>query len=457
MTYTILVVVALILVSGFIAYFGDLLGRRMGKKRLTLFKMRPRYTAIVVTTITGMLISALVLATLVSVNSQFRKVIFKGEQIILRNKQLSVANAYLADRGKELKQEIARQRRELVSARKDAERAKAQRDKAISYVDHLRQEIAQRQKELFELSKRADAAQDELDQRRGEVKLAQAELRVAEESLARAKEKVAETESKLGVAQARLEATQARLAEEMSGGGEAADYVIRLRTSELAFHQGDEIVRGVIDSKQSEFEKRTAFFNLLELAGKRAIEGGAKAGENGRAVNVIYRKSAGKEGVLLVGDEDKYIGSALDKIISSNSDVLVQIVCGMSALPNSQVPVEIRLYLNGLVYKNGDKIAESVIDGSKSKGSVLLAINNLLQVDVANTAMHAGIVPVFGQGRRVALGDNGDEQADELLDLVAQIKSMNSPADVSVYATSDIRASDAITAGNIRLVAAKAK
>jgi len=71
--------------------------------------------------------------------------------------------------------------------------------------------------------------------------------------------------------------------------------------------------------------------------------------------------------------------------------------------------------------------------------------------------MRAGIVPVFGQGRRVALGDNGDEQADELLDLVAQIKSMNLPADVSVYATSDIRASDSITAGNIRLVAAKAK
>ena len=67
MRYSIFFAIVLVLVSGFIAYFGDLLGRRMGKKRLTLFGLRPRHTAIGVTTITGMIIAALALITLISI------------------------------------------------------------------------------------------------------------------------------------------------------------------------------------------------------------------------------------------------------------------------------------------------------------------------------------------------------------------------------------------------------
>lgn len=460
MTYTILVVIVLIVVSGFIAYWGDILGRRMGKKRLTLFNLRPRHTAIVVTTITGMLISALVLLAAVSFNAEFRKGFFQYGQILKSRRLLARENGQLAIRGKQLRIEVARQRNELADARKDAALAKAQRDKARSYVTRLQREIARRQEELVELSKRADAALDELNQRRGEVKLAQAELRIAQESLTRAKEQVDETKFNLSVAQTRLDATQAELTDTEATGGVAAEYVIRLRTSELAFRQGDEIVRGIVNPVQSRFEKRTAFFNLLkllDLAGKKAMEGGAKVGENGRAVNVIYRQTTGGEGVLLVGDEGKYIDNAVEKIASSDSEVLVQIVCGMSALPNAQVPVEIRLYLNQLVYKKGDKIAETKIDGSRSEGYVLLVLNSFLQSDVAKVAARAGVVPVSGQEARFALGDNREAQADELLRLVAEIKSMNAVANVSVYATADVSAADSLNMGNIRLAVAKGK
>lgn len=66
MKYTWFFILALIAVSGFIAWFGDLLGRKMGKKRLSIFGMRPRHTAIFMTTITGMIISAIAIGTLLS-------------------------------------------------------------------------------------------------------------------------------------------------------------------------------------------------------------------------------------------------------------------------------------------------------------------------------------------------------------------------------------------------------
>ncbi len=64
-----LLIFSIIILAGVIAYLGDILGRRIGKKKLSLFKLRPRYTAILVSVITGILIAAITL-TILSVASQ---------------------------------------------------------------------------------------------------------------------------------------------------------------------------------------------------------------------------------------------------------------------------------------------------------------------------------------------------------------------------------------------------
>ena len=59
--YGIFLIIALVAVSGVIAYVGDIVGRRMGRKRLSLFGLRPRHTAIVISVAAGMLITILTL------------------------------------------------------------------------------------------------------------------------------------------------------------------------------------------------------------------------------------------------------------------------------------------------------------------------------------------------------------------------------------------------------------
>jgi len=54
---TAIVILLLLALCGFIAYIGDLLGRRLGKKRLTIFGLRPKHTAILLTVVTGVLIA----------------------------------------------------------------------------------------------------------------------------------------------------------------------------------------------------------------------------------------------------------------------------------------------------------------------------------------------------------------------------------------------------------------
>lgn len=58
MTSGYILIVAILLLGGVIATLGDRIGTKVGKARLSLFNLRPRKTATLVTVITGSLISA---------------------------------------------------------------------------------------------------------------------------------------------------------------------------------------------------------------------------------------------------------------------------------------------------------------------------------------------------------------------------------------------------------------
>ena len=61
----------LMLMGGLIAFLGDKIGSKVGKKRMTLFGLRPKYTSIIVTIISGVLISFLTVAVLAVVMKMY--------------------------------------------------------------------------------------------------------------------------------------------------------------------------------------------------------------------------------------------------------------------------------------------------------------------------------------------------------------------------------------------------
>jgi uncharacterized protein (DUF3084 family) len=101
MTLTMAILVALmVLLGGSLAYGGDWLGRRLGKQRLSLLGLRPRYTATLITTLTGALTVALTILVMTLANEAFRVWITRGDQILIelkRNEQM------LRQRASELK------------------------------------------------------------------------------------------------------------------------------------------------------------------------------------------------------------------------------------------------------------------------------------------------------------------------------------------------------------------
>jgi uncharacterized protein (DUF3084 family) len=77
MEFGVIVIPLLILVSGGIAYVGNLVGRSIGRRRLTLFGLRPRYTAQIITIATGMVITIVTVASVLLVSRDARQALFQ--------------------------------------------------------------------------------------------------------------------------------------------------------------------------------------------------------------------------------------------------------------------------------------------------------------------------------------------------------------------------------------------
>jgi uncharacterized protein (DUF3084 family) len=81
-------IVVLILVSGLVAFIGNLVGRAIGRKRLTLLGIRPRYTAQIITVVTGMLITVVTLAAVLLVSEDARQALFHLREIQQQTRDL---------------------------------------------------------------------------------------------------------------------------------------------------------------------------------------------------------------------------------------------------------------------------------------------------------------------------------------------------------------------------------
>ena len=68
--YGITLILILAVVGGVIAFIGDRLGTRIGKRKLSIFGLRPRHTAVVVTIFTGVCITTVTFGVMAAVSDR---------------------------------------------------------------------------------------------------------------------------------------------------------------------------------------------------------------------------------------------------------------------------------------------------------------------------------------------------------------------------------------------------
>lgn len=188
MTTAFILITAILILGGVIATVGDRIGTRVGKKRLSLFNLRPKKTAVLVTILTGIGISASTLASLFLVDEGLRDGVFKLEDIQkdLRRKREQLEGT--ATNLEITKKELEEARKQQAQAQKDLEQinrslqaantkqrqTQAQLNQTIKQQARTQALLQSTQQKLNQVATRYKKAIDELqsiiDQRDSKIK-----------------------------------------------------------------------------------------------------------------------------------------------------------------------------------------------------------------------------------------------------------------------------------------------
>ena len=179
-----LLILSLLLLGGILSTLGDRLGSKVGKARLSLFNLRPRRTAVVITALTGALISAISLGLMLLVSERLRVGLFQLDQIEARLRDSRTALATSQRDLQRAEQGRAQALKGRTLALAGQRQAQSQLAAAQGRVARLRQELAP----LLRQRRQLETERDRLSQ---DVRARDSEIRRTEQELQRVRQRIA--------------------------------------------------------------------------------------------------------------------------------------------------------------------------------------------------------------------------------------------------------------------------
>lgn len=484
----VLTVIALAILGAGLAYSGDLLGRRMGKKRLRLGKLRPKHTAIAFTVAMGAAIPIITTFAIMLVSKPVRDWVTEGPQIVEARNALQ---AELANQKRELTQIAAEkqriestledQKQQLLSLEQKTNQAEKVRIELMSKIDELSQRERQLQAKVRTAEQRvakADAEFTELqskhDRLRSDYKATFDELQDQLQQSQRMAVELNELERKLKAANAEAEAAQNRLValETEIDEQEQESRKLERRNEELAqeihvkqqdlnrlqvalsglvssaivyrespvlVSRGEELARTVVNGGVPNAFARMQLERLIDAASTEAKELGVQPNEQGRAATVQDRhRQVGENTFITITSED-LMSAWTDAISRADGEVVVVATSFYNfftadAAMGRTVPLDVVMYRNRLVYQKGQEIATLQIAGGRSESETLATITDFVREELSRIAAADGVVPTLGGTVPVELPG-----VKQLAKVVDAIQKSRGTVTLVIYAPEDVK------------------
>jgi len=459
----------LVVFGGALAYAGDWLGRRLGKQRLSLFGIRPRHTATLVTTLTGCLTVALTVVGMTLVNESFRAWITRGDRILVelrenearlkelqtRNADLQATNEQLQREGKRLGEELKALEREYQARLQQVRQLEAQLTQARKQLRQNRQLLRQAQARLQQAR---EALQRQIQAVRVQIatlERQQAQLRAQNDEFAEQGAALASENAKLDAENQRLQsqnqqleaqnrqlaqanaqlemqntylleraATLRRQLEELERATRELAQLANIRLTPIAVQLGEELARMVFPAGWSEVRVRQGLQDLLSLADRTArARGAAPAAGQSRAAFIPDKRVRLVSGEQAEITESESLEAVQQNIRASGDSVAVVAVAIMNTAQGEPVPIELRLYRNRKVFDEGEEVARITLD-CRPQSRPLEQVLRFLQTEVRERAIEAGILPRQEQaGAPPTVGETSPETLIELMERVRQCRA----------------------------------
>lgn len=436
-------ILAMLILGGIIATVGDRIGTKVGKARLSLFNLRPRQTATLVSITTGSVISASTLAILFGISSQLRTGVFELRQI----------QADLASAEEQLARALVEQedvRDDLAAASTERQRALARLrdinqslDEAVEQQEQTQAQLQRTRDQLTAVSEQARLLQQSTETLRTERDRLQQEQAIIRDQIADRDQQIADRDRSILDLDRALAELDDAIADRDRAIGEREQ-----RLADLQTQQG--LLEEQVADLQTQY--RGLFLGNIALARNQEIIGGVFQVDNQEEASVLVNQLVSEANrrvaqaitpgttpqrpVILLDQRD--VDRLVDRLGSGDEFVVrllsaANYVTGDPCVVRNEAPciqVFLDVIANNQVYEQGERLATVSLDRQPISDRDLVERLNLLLVSAQFRARQEGLVD-----DSLEITDN---RTETLLQFLAAVRQERQALDLHAIAAEDL-------------------
>ncbi|MFI5359580.1 MAG: DUF3084 domain-containing protein [Halanaerobiales bacterium] len=403
--YGVLLILFVVGLSGFIAYLGDRIGMKVGKRRISLFGLRPKYTSIIITVLTGIIIASLTITIILATNNRVRQALFNIQQVLVRledtRNQLDYMNHQMLLKDIELKEK----EEEIEAIEMELSRLQVHKEQLEKENQILDEQINDLKGKLSTIVLEYEAAQKDIDSLTETIRNLDATREDLERQLASLKSERKSLEEQIQI----LNMEIARVNQELS------DTTIRYYLQDLVYQKGDIIYLDVIEKGETQEEIIDSIASYLDRANQEVLKHPVEVDpETGTALRLNIGEIAALTRIILESESERFIA---------------YLVANVNVSQNSYVPARFQINEDFIVFKRGDLIASKVVRAGASVVELEKALNELLDLININS-IRKGII--------TNQGSIGSMEFSSFYQILRKVQDMSGNVEVKVIATEDI-------------------
>jgi uncharacterized protein (DUF3084 family) len=406
--YGVVLIAVLAVMGGIIAYIGDKLGTKVGKRKLTIFGLRPKHTSILVTIVTGIMIATATLGVLTLVSNDVRTALFG--MAALKN-QLSSLSQEVAAKSTELEES----RMALEAKTKEYGTLNAKVKETMDNLAKVTTELAAVTAERDRTAAALERVQAEYARAQGDLAANQKEIKSLEATKSELDGKVTSLDSQV----TSLNAAKSNLQSDVDRLNQLTDNLrkgmMNVREGVVVFRAGEKISTAVVKGGVSAEEAKASLGKLIQAT-------------NADVLNKLDVSDKKLE-VLWISQKD--FDEAATQIQGTSGQVVVRISSAGNIVYGEPVIGRIELYNSRLIYSSGDTVYSSTVDGGHTAKNAEDAVVLFLQ-KLNSEAIKRGMLADPLQGTV------GVISGSHLFDTINKVKHFGGQVELTAVAKEDI-------------------
>ena len=396
--------IVLAVMGGLIAYLGDKIGSKVGKRKIKLMGLRPKYTSILVTIMTGISIAVVTLGVMSVLSENARVALFGMNKL--------------------------RQQQHVLEEQRD--RLLAEADKLAREMQEKNDLLADNEVKLASQEEQLDGANDrlrltvlDLEQVQAARDDASAQLGIVQTAFNQANADLATAQGEIE----ELEHTKAGLTKTVAALDERNrllnESMLTVREGTVLFRVGEVLSSSVLTAGQHQDETRSQLSGIMVNINNMIRQ----------RLNITDEKA-----VLLYISPDEFERTVQELSNSPKSSKLIRVTAAGNIITGEPALVHVNVYDNNLVYNRGREVYTEYFTSEEIASGAELQLLHFLH-NVNRSAQSDGILPDPLSGNVGAL------TAVEMFDTISRMKAYgNTGLTLQAVTTQNI-----FTAGPLRI------